>query len=406
MSNKTEVILGQSYLDIFKTCKNDIYNKLKNVNVVKLAFADVNGLGIFEQIIEQPEYLEWLLTREFIIYVIANSPAVKYYTDLKEIGINIKLYIGPENPITEKEYPKIIYKKGKFKTIKETKIVLDDIFKEFLNMKYDIAIMNPPYDKSLHLKILENVIANANEVVNISPVRWLQDPLAKYKKASDYHRYEETISKKIESLDIIDAKTSNDLFHISNFGALGIYKIGKNGGYDYDLPAKEYLGKGYSICNKVLKRHDKLFNHMQKGTAGICVKVAEIRGFGSGKNFDIVSLIHSEPYINGDKYKELKFKKKDVMTKNIEDELFVRVNTVEEGKNFINSTRTIFHHFLIKCWKMDQHVPLKFLPWMRDYTKPWTNARFCKYFGITGYIDDEHAESNSEWETIINEMNK
>ena len=278
---------------------------------------------------------------------------------------------------------------------------IDRIVKD---MKFDVAIMNPPYDKSLHLKILEKVIDHANEVINISPVRWLQDPLAKYKKMSDYHKYEETISKKIESLDIIDAKISNELFNISNFGALGIYKIGKNIGYDYDLPAKEYLGNGYSICNKVLKRYDKLYNHMQKGTVGICVKVAEIRGFGSGKNFDIVSLIHSEPYINGDKYKDSKFKKKDVMTKNVEDELFVKVNTIEEGKNFIDSTRTMFHHFLIKCWKMDQHVPLKFLPWMRDYTKPWTNSRFCKYFGITGYIDDEHAEPDSEWETILKTM--
>ena len=269
--------------------------------------------------------------------------------------------------------------------------------------KFDVAVMNPPYDKNLHLKILEAVIPVADKVVNISPVRWLQDPLAKYKKNSDYKKFEESISKKIESLDVIDVELSNNLFDIANFGALGIYKVG-TGGYDYDLVAKDYLGDAYSICNKVLQCNDKISNHIQKGTAGICVKVAEIRGFGSGKNFDIVSLIHSEPYIDGNGYKEKKFKKKDVITKDVEGELFVKVNSVEEGRNFINSTRTLFHHFLVKCWKMDQHVPLKFLPYMQDYTQPWTDKRFCEYFGITGYIDDDHAEPNSEWEIILNTM--
>ena len=53
------------------------------------------------------------------------------------------------------------------------------------------------------IKILEKVIPVADKVVNISPVRWLQDPLAKYKKNSDYKKFEESISKKIESLDVI-----------------------------------------------------------------------------------------------------------------------------------------------------------------------------------------------------------
>ena len=32
--------------------------------------------------------------------------------------------------------------------------------------KFDVAIMNPPYDKNLHLKILEKVIPIADEVVD------------------------------------------------------------------------------------------------------------------------------------------------------------------------------------------------------------------------------------------------
>ena len=59
-------------------------------------------------------------------------------------------------------------------------------------MKINKVLMNPPYDGSLHLKVLENVLTNilslnsAAEVVSVQPVRWLEDPLAEYKQGSDY----------------------------------------------------------------------------------------------------------------------------------------------------------------------------------------------------------------------------
>ena len=69
-----------------------------------------------------------------------------------------------------------------------------------IDMKFDCIVMNPPYQKNLHLKILAEAIKHLKDekskVVNLSPVRWLQDPLAKYKKNSDYNKFEESISNK------------------------------------------------------------------------------------------------------------------------------------------------------------------------------------------------------------------
>lgn len=42
------------------------------------------------------------------------------------------------------------------------------------------------------------------------------------------------------------------------------------------------------------------------------------------------------------------------------------------------------------------------LPWLVDYSQPWTDKRLCKFFNITGYISDTEAEPDSEWEIILN----
>ena len=82
-------------------------------------------------------------------------------------------------------------------------------------------IMNPPYSGSLHLKILSKIISeypNA-EVVNLSPIRWLQDPLVEYKSNSDWKKFED-IRKKIETLDVITSKQAQDIFNANIWGAI------------------------------------------------------------------------------------------------------------------------------------------------------------------------------------------
>ena len=53
-------------------------------------------------------------------------------------------------------------------------------------MHFDKIIMNPPYCRNLHLKILREAMKHGDEIVNLSPIRWLQDPLAEYKQGLKY----------------------------------------------------------------------------------------------------------------------------------------------------------------------------------------------------------------------------
>ena len=59
--------------------------------------------------------------------------------------------------------------------------------------------MNPPYFGNLHLKILQEAMKHSDEVINLSPIRWLQDPSGSYKKGSDFNKFED-IRKKIKLL--------------------------------------------------------------------------------------------------------------------------------------------------------------------------------------------------------------
>ena len=87
-------------------------------------------------------------------------------------------------------------------------------------MKFDVAIMNPPYDGNLHLKILEKVISIADKVVNISPIDWLMNPYG----GSVYNQYKHLKFNTIENAGLI--KNIFNLDRASYTG--GIYTIDKN----------------------------------------------------------------------------------------------------------------------------------------------------------------------------------
>ena len=92
-------------------------------------------------------------------------------------------------------------------------------------MKLDYVLMNPPYDGSLHLKILDTILRlKVPQCVNLSPIRWLQDPLAKYKKGHDFDNFI-NIRRHLPELDIINAKKSQELFNARIPIDLGIYNV-------------------------------------------------------------------------------------------------------------------------------------------------------------------------------------
>ena len=296
---------------------------------------------------------------------------------------------------------------------------LYDNMDKFLNMnekkKFDCIIMNPPYDKNLHLKILEKVIPVADKVVNVSPIRWLQDPLAKYKRNSDYKRYEDTISKMIESLEVVEREKAAEIFNIRQESDLGILMIGR-GGFDYVAFSSN------PIIEKMLSKSDCFLSNVMESnnSEGWRVKLVDLKPLNAGSNgkkgtagwYNRYILLHqNKSWVYKDGYQAGKHWSAyngtsgcKVFTEDDKMPASIKFDTKVEAENFENSTKTMFYKYLVFSMKMNSHTPFTGLPFMKGYTQPWTDKRFCEYFGITGYIDDEHAEPDSEWETILNTM--
>ena len=287
-----------------------------------------------------------------------------------------------------------------------------DFIKELASMpKFDVAIMNPPYDKNLHLKILEAVIPIADKVVNISPVRWLQDPLAKYKKNSDYKKFEESISKKIESLDVISAKNANGLFGAIFGTDLGIYTCSNDTSNCIDVDLTDDITKRvvrYMINNRAT------FDYNKKD--GVRIRIPCICGGksgGSGERDKIrlcdvrnclgQPLVFTDGLLDGKQWYE-HYRKNQYSKTTDGITCSIKFNSATEADNFFASVNTQFYKYIHHNVVLDVNVEECKILFMQDYTQPWDDKRFCEYFNITGYIDDEHAVPNSEWEIILNTM--
>ena len=259
-------------------------------------------------------------------------------------------------------------------------------------MKFDHILMNPPFCRNLHLKILNEAICYSDDIVNLSPIRWLQDPLAEYKKNSDWKKFED-IRKKIESLDVISREYAAEAFNIRLNSDLGVYHLQSDVKNNFDLRDQLAI-KMYKACKVHLS--DVLEYNKSDGWR---VRLSDLRPLNAGTNgavgtagyyykFTLLHPTKSWVYYNG--YQNNKhwsffcgktgckhFTDKDVLPCSI------RFDTEMEANNFEGYTKTKTFKYALLKMKMDQHTPFLGLPFMPGYTHPWTDEMLYEYFNLT-----------------------
>ena len=229
-------------------------------------------------------------------------------------------------------------------------------------MKFDHIIMNPPYCRNLHLKILNEAICYSDDIVNLSPIRWLQDPLAEYKKSSDWKKFE-NVRNRIENVEVIGAAAANKLFNIK-FGDLGIYHVTKNGGWVNNINSIN------SFAYKVIQKADyksimdiateEGWRGEYKGIFGVINS-----HYGDTKHFikNDYSLFCEGRYTNTNKV------------------LFF--NTEQERQAMFSYLSSKLMNAFAREVRVNQRVPWQFVPVLPDYTHAWTDKDLYEYFNLT-----------------------
>lgn len=247
---------------------------------------------------------------------------------------------------------------------------------EKMGMKFDVAIMNPPYDRNLHLKILEAVIPHAEKVVNISPVRWLQDPFAPYLNRSDYCKFENGISKHIKELEVIPAKNASQIFQEASFTMnLGIYTCDSEGGWNYrhdDPLITKIIEK--TMENSWVPYSPKKYHQGLIPKKLFSMNVSPLGGSGSSGLDNIMcttyeSQCKTEPMTKANAY--------DNQGGHFE------FDTQAERKNFYNAYVHPFMKWHMGLWKYNEHNFGYKIPYFGDYTHPWKLKDFFAWFELT-----------------------
>lgn len=239
-------------------------------------------------------------------------------------------------------------------------------------MKFDKIIMNPPYSGSLHLKILSEVIKEnpGAEIVNLSTIKW-RNPIS---------YYESTSKKMIESfpnifenlvdLEVISSEDNKTLFGTCDSNDLGIYHIYEDG---KEHSAYDFIkGTDIDLVRKMIDR--------------IKVSVEDITTVQpTSKNFFRFPVIYGN---------ENKTWLKKICSPELERYYninpgekhccpFVNLSSYEECVNFHKSLflKPIrWLHF--KC-RFGANTMQKAVPFLPDYSHPWTDADLYAYFNLT-----------------------
>ena len=273
-------------------------------------------------------------------------------------------------------------------------------------MKFDICLMNPPYDKNLHIKFLSKASEISEKVVSIQPLTWLEDIYASENKNSNFNKLLNIGISEIESVGLL-----SDIFITEGNATynVGIITVDKQKNIDLFTILNDYitLYPGQPIDSETItevkekmiqycKNGKSVEDHIKSGEitakSKYCVVIPKLVG-NPGEKCDRLFWETSKRWgrvfykgiSEGKPVSE--YKKKLSNVQNYTNFDYLEFNTKTEVNNWIDSQKTNFNRFVMIINSVDANRHCKFVPFM-DYSKNWTDTEFYKYFNISKDCQD------------------
>ena len=256
---------------------------------------------------------------------------------------------------------------------------------------FDKGIANPPFNKNgsrlIELEVMENMLKQCNNAIILGTTTNVLDLAGDLKRGKKLEKYKNVLNNNLKKL--IKGKNSEDFFDIDLAKELGIFIIEKNKGADFDsFRFTDSNGNDLSfLYNKIIKRIDgtelslkKYWSDDKNNENYLPLKVLVSKGNYNIVSFEKPRLKSNEPE---DKKKEWNVARGLILEK-------------KQQENFKKSVCNEFYFFLVKKLLTSQNIKNvnRFLPFMGDYTKVWTNDDYFNYFKL----------SECEKEIILKEM--
>lgn len=267
-------------------------------------------------------------------------------------------------------------------------------------MKYSVTMGNPPFARSLHLKIIDAVIPQMEEDgvgCFVHPARWLEDPLSGLKKNPDKVKFKGVVDR-LGDVKIIDTRTADAMFRIKINGDLMVSLVKSKPTRKETRVFSDMAQSCIDVLMSYSKDNNLSLHTEQNKIDGWRVQVKEL--LASDPHIDSISVYHRKNQCNlfglnkvnvfyngfADGVEWMKTRRQTTGKKSSGDPLpySIKFKSELEARNFEKSCSTNFYQNIVFLLKCDMHAPLRFLPWMGDYSHPWTDEDYCRFFEALG----------------------
>jgi len=252
-------------------------------------------------------------------------------------------------------------------------------------MTFDIVFSNPPYNKSLDIKLLVDVVSSANQLIIVHPSVWVLDKKRKYKL---FNRFRDKCNGHFKSITIFDG---NPVFNINMPVPLTITHIDMN---RTSYIEAEFFGDEF--------RTDNIYDVSKFGSSWTPIVVPFknkiLQWIAKPKNSSLWANRVDPTKPKKDKFycQIANIKSHFDFTITLRDKMAnfglekdtirntYEFDTEEEAMNFLDYLQTDFARFCLSIYKVNHnnHVgEFEIVPWL-DFTKKWDDEKLFKYFKI------------------------